>query len=63
MVCQPAEGDVPHDVDDSQDGHEEGGVLEADASAQRVRHQVDEGQAAATGQEDEGYGQTQEVWL
>lgn len=60
-VRQPAEGDVPHDVDDSQDGHEEGGLLVADSDAQSVGHQVDEGEAAATGQEQEGHGQAQEV--
>lgn len=60
-VRQPAEGDVPHDVDDSQDGHEEGGVLVTDAGAQSIGHEVDEGEAAAAGQEQEGHGQEQEV--
>lgn len=60
-VRQPAEGNVPHDVNDSQDGHEEGGVLVADADAQSVGHQVHEGEAAAAGQEQEGHGEPQEV--
>lgn len=63
LVCQPAKGDVSHDVDDSQNGHEEGGVLVADAGAQSVRYQIHERQAAAAGQEQEGHGQTQEVRL
>lgn len=33
----------------------------ADSDAQSVGHQVDEGEAAATGQEQEGHGQAQEV--
>lgn len=60
-VRQPAEGDVPHDVDDPEDGHEEGGVLVAYASTQSIGHQVDKREAAAAGQEQEGHGQTQEV--
>lgn len=60
-VRQPAEGDVPDDVDDSQDGHEEGGLLVAESGSQTIRHQVDEGKAAAAGQQQEGHGQAQEV--
>ena len=37
-------------------------MLMADAGAQSIGHQVHEGEAAATGQEDEGHGQDQEVW-
>ena len=60
-VRQPAERDVPHDADDSQDGHEEGGVLVADPDTQSVGHQVDERQAAAGGQEQKGHSHAQEV--
>lgn len=60
-VRQPAEGDVPHDVDDSQDGHEEGSLLVAEPGSQTVGHQVDEGEAAAAGQQQEGHSQAQEV--
>lgn len=60
-VRQPAERDVPYDADDSQDGHEEGGVLVADLDTQSVGHQVDERQAAAGGQEKEGHSHAQEV--
>lgn len=60
-VRQPAERDVPYDADDSQDGHEEGGVLVADPDTQSVGHQVDERQAAAGGQEQEGHSHAQEV--
>lgn len=59
-VRQPAKGDVPYDVNDSQDRHEEGGALVAKPDIQAVRHQVDEGQAAAAGQQQEGRGQAQE---
>lgn len=58
-VCQPAKGDVPNNVDDSQDRHEEGGVLVAKPDIQAIRHQVDEGQATATSQQQEGHGQAQ----
>lgn len=61
-VRQPAKGDVPNDVDDPQDRHEEGGVLVAKPGIQAVRHQVDKGQAAATSQQQEGHGQAQEFW-
>lgn len=61
-VRQPAKGDVPYDVNDSQNGHEKGGVLVAKPDVQAVRHQVDEGQAAAAGQQQEGHGQAQEFW-
>lgn len=60
-VRQPAEGDVPNDVHDSQDGHEEGGLLVAEPGVQAIRDQVDEGQAAAAGQQQEGRSQAQEV--
>lgn len=60
-VRQPAKGDVPNDVHDSQDGHEEGGLLVTKPDVQAVGHQVDEGQATATGQQQEGRGQAQEL--
>lgn len=61
-VRQPAKGDVSNNVDDSKDRHKEGGVLVAKSSIQAIRHQVDEGQTAATGQQQEGHGQAQEFW-
>lgn len=33
----------------------------ADVDAQSIRYQVDKGEAAATGQEQEGHGEAQEV--
>lgn len=37
-------------------------MLATDPGALSVRYEVDKGQTAAGGQEQEGHGQTQEVW-
>lgn len=61
-VRQPAKGDVPNNVDDSQDRHKESGMLVPKPSIQAIRHQVDKGQATATSQQQEGHSQAQEFW-
>ncbi|KAK5607856.1 hypothetical protein CRENBAI_010013 [Crenichthys baileyi] len=59
---QPTKGDVPHNVDGSQDGHEQSCCLVADTNAHSIRHEIDKGQTAAAGQKEEGQSQTQKVW-
>lgn len=56
-VSKPAEGDIAHNVDDPQDGHQEGSLLVADTYIEGIRHQIDKGQATATGKEQERHGQ------
>ena len=41
-VSKPSKRDIPKDVDDTQDGHEEGSLVVADPDVQCIWHQVDE---------------------